>query len=158
MNKQIYYFTNPTKDRHKAREIQLKIEKETGLELENPFYDRAGTPTKEIAALDRGERADVSSGEIIHNDLKKIRDAFGIIAWITRNTSWGSISETFFSSYMLGKPTYIIFDELSRGTCSVCRASNPNNPEHPWPMGNSTKIFGNLHAFIAFAKERLSNG
>lgn len=145
----VFYFTNPTKDRHKARELQLRIEKELAgvLELDNPFYDRAGTPTKEIAQLDRGERAEISEGEIIHNDLKKIRDSEGVVAWITDGTSWGSISETFYSSYVLGKLTYIIFDPHTR--------NNINNPEHPWPKGNSTKIFGSVEAFITFAKARL---
>lgn len=145
----IFYFTNPTKDRHKAREVQLRIEAELKgvLRLVNPFYDNAGTPTKEIASMDRGERSEVSPGEIVHNDLKLIRDLDGVVAWITGNTSWGSISETFFSAYVLGKKTYIIFDPNTR--------NNINNPDHPWPKGNSTKIFGSVDAFIEFAKARL---
>jgi len=144
-----FYYTNPTKDRHKARELQLRIEKELAgiVELDNPFYNRAGTPTKEIAQLDKGVKAEISAGEIIYNDLKKIRDSEGVLAWVTGTTSWGSISETFYSSYVLGKPTYIIFDPHTR--------NNINNPEHPWPKGNSTKVFGSVEAFVEFAKARL---
>lgn len=144
-----FYFTNPTKDRHKARELQLLLEKELHgiLTLSNPFYDVAGQPTEEIGYLDKGLEPQVEPGTIIHNDLKQIRDLDGIIAWITENTSWGSICETFFSSYVLGKPTYLIFDPATR--------NNVNNPDHPWPRGNSTRIFGSYEAFIAFAKEKL---
>ena len=150
-----FYFTNPTYDRHKAREIQLKIEAETGLELVNPFYNKAGVPTKEIKALDKGDRPEVSEGEIIHNDLKLVRDHEGVIAYITKKTSWGSISETFYSAYVLGKPTHLIFDPDSRGGCEHCGITNDNNPDHPWPKGNSTRIFGSVEAFIAYAKEKL---
>lgn len=156
MNK-VYYFTNPTDDRHRSREVQLRIESETGLKLVNPFYDIAGVASKEIKALDRGDFSPISCGEIIHNDLKLVRDCGGVIAFITNKTSWGSIDEVFYSGFEKGFPTYLIFDPDTRdpAVCPCHGIKNPNNPSHPWPKGTVTKIFGTVEGFINFAKEKL---
>jgi len=147
-----FYFTNPTHDRHKAQEIRLLIEKETDIELVSPFYDRAGTPTSEIAKLDRGEKVTISSAEIVQTDFNLVRKLDGVVAYITRKTSWGSISECVFA-WTLGKPVYLIFDPRSQGNCKVCGTFNNNAPNHPFPTEIGDK-FGNIEAFINFAKEK----
>jgi hypothetical protein len=143
-----FYFTNPTADRHKAREIQLQIEKQTGLSLINPFYGADGSPTEEIRQLDNGEPTTVRSPEIVAVDMKMIRDSDGIVGWISDRTSWGSIQEAFYCHQVLAKPVYLIFDPDTR--------SRINNPQHPWAIESSTRIFGNVEGFIAYAKEKLS--
>jgi len=143
-----FYFTNPTDDRHRSREIQLLIEKETGLVLDNPFYDKTGKPTDEIKALDNGEKPKISHNEIVDRDLEMIDNSDGLVAFITDKTSWGSIQECFYASRVIKRPTYIICDPKTR--------SKINNPNHPWVLRNSTKVFGTLEGFIAFAKEKLN--
>ena len=143
-----YYFTNPTADRHKAREIQLLIEKETGLNLINPFYGPDGTPTQEIKQLDNGEKTTVKSPEIVAVDMKMIRESDGIIGWISDRTSWGSIQEAFYCHHVLAKPVYLIFDPDCRNRI--------NNPDHPWAIESSTRIFGTVQGFVQFAKEKLA--
>lgn len=158
-NMDTYYFTNPVDDRERAKEVQRKIEMELKdiLRLVNPFYDQAGNPSKEIAALDKGEIPHVSSGEIVHQDLKLIRDYKGVIGFITNKSSWGSIQEAFFSHYMCGKPTYLIFDPKTSaqklGPCKECGTKNPNNITHPWPAANSTCRFISVDAFIKHMRE-----
>ena len=149
-----FYFTNPTDDRHKAKEIRKQIEKAVNIQLLNPFYDHVGNPTKEIAALDKGKPVSVSDSEIVHSDLKMIRDSDGVIAYITNKSSWGSIQECFVAHYMFGKTVYIIFDPKTQSKCEQCGIKNPNNPKHPWAKANSTRVFGNLEGFIAYAKEK----
>ena len=155
MQNKVFYYTNPTRDRHKARVLQLLIEKETGLKLVNPFYNVDGTPTAEIRAMDRNEKSPVSSGQIVQDDKRLIKTYDGLIGYITNKTSWGSIEESFLAFEVLGKPTYLIFDPDSRGDCEVCGCTNPNNPNHPWPIEHSSRVFGTIEGFIAFAKEKL---
>lgn len=152
-----FYFTNPTFDRHKGQEIRLKIESElkNSVALVSPFYDKGGNPTPEIRALDRGQKPEgVSENDIVETDIDMIREADGLIAWITNKTSWGSIQETYIAFKEMNKPVYIIFDPNTRGVCNHCHGFNPNAPGHPWPLKHSTRTFGNVEAFIAFAKEK----
>lgn len=157
-----FYFTNPTDDRHRSKEVQNRIEKELKgiIELVNPFYDCAGNPTTEIASLDKGEVSKVSDGEIVHSDMKLIRDVDGVVGFITNKTSWGSIQECFGSHYMFGKLTFIIFDPKTSlqklGNCEHCGTKNPNNIKHPWPRANSTCLYDSVEAFIKNMKERYS--
>lgn len=152
-----FYFTNPTYDRHKGQYVRLAIEGELKgiVELVSPFYDRNGTPTPEIAALDKGEVPEIEDDVIVEGDLRKVQECDGLVAWITRRSSWGSIQEACITFREYHKPVYIIFDPFSRGTCQHCKGFNPNHPTHPWARKHATKIFPNIQAFIQFAKERL---
>lgn len=151
-----FYFTNPTFDRHKAQEIRMRIEKEANIELVSPFYDKAGTPTAEIAKLDKGQKPEgISSGEIFQTDMNLVRQLDGIVAYITRKTSWGSITEIVYA-WTLGKKVYLIFDPNSQGNCDICGTFNNNAPKHPFPKELKTRQFGSVDAFIEFAKKEFS--
>lgn len=142
MKKLRLYYTNATADRHKAREIQLKIEAETGLELVNPFYNCNGDPTEEIKQLDSGVQPTVSWSEIVATDKKMIRECDGIVAFISSKSSFGSAMEIFYCHDTLGKPVY-----------SICLDSNTR--QHPWLLEFSNKMFGTIEGFVQFAKEKL---
>ena len=138
-----YYWTNPTADRHKAREIQLYIESQVDLILVSPFYTKDGIPTKEIKQLDNKEIVTVSSAEIVAIDKKLIRDCDGVVGWVSDKTSWGSVMEFIWAYEVACKPVYIIFQDTH------------NLIRHPWASEHSTRMFGTIEGFIAFAKENL---
>lgn len=127
-----WYYTNQTIHRHKAREIELRIEKETGLVLENPFYDGEH---KEIADLDAGRPIKISADEIVGMDLRKVRDSDGIIALMSSNRNIGSAMEIAIGSYSWGKPVYVI-------------APNKSCYNHPWVKYFATRIFRTPSEFI----------
>jgi len=147
MKKLKFYFTNPTDGRHVAKEVERKILASLNIKLENPFYDEYGVPTPEIAELDKGKRTSVSDNEIVDCDLEKIDKTDGLIAWITKDTSWGSVQECFYSSRVVRKPTYIIFHEPDLSKTKLM------NNKHPWARRNSTRVFVGVDNFIAFGKK-----
>lgn len=136
-----FYYTNQTIARHDSRIIEEKIEAETGLELDNPFYDGEA---KEVRALDAGQKSNLSDAEIVAVDIKKIAEADGIVAYIARADvlSIGSWMEIFYCKHMLGRPVYLI-------------SSIDKIREHPWVKYFSTRTFSNAYSFIKFAKENL---
>jgi len=141
--KRHYYFTNQTVHRRKAREIELRIEKETGLRLENPFYDG---DHKEIADLDAGRPIKVTADEIVGADLRKIRDSDGIIALMSSSKNIGSAMEIAIGSYSWGKPVYVI-------ATSKCAYN------HPWIKYFATRLFKTPTEFIKwYHKEGYSIG
>lgn len=138
-----WYFTNQTCHRRRAREIELRIEKETGLRLENPFYDGEH---KEIADLDAGRPIKVTSDEIVGADLRKIRDADGIVALMSSVKNIGSAMEIAIGAYSWGKPVYVI-------------ATNPKLYSHPWIEYFATRRFRTPSEFIKwYHKEGYSIG
>lgn len=137
-----FYWTNQLSDRHEARVIEELIEKHTGLILDNPFYGHDGTPTKEIEQLDNGEPVTISDAEIVAVDMKKIREADGIIAYM-KSYSLGSPMEVFYAHEILGKPVYVI-------------CVNDSMRNHPWLRYCTNRIFNNPREFIRFAKENLN--
>jgi nucleoside 2-deoxyribosyltransferase len=130
--KRHYYYTNQTVHRHRAREIELKIEKETGLRLENPFYDGEH---KEIEDLDAGRPIKVTADEIVGADLRKIRDSDGIVALLSSFKNIGSAMEIAICSYSWGKPVYVI-------------ATNDKLYDHPWVAYFATRRFHSAKEFI----------
>ena len=152
--KPTFYFCNPTAHRHQAQEIRLRIEAETNIDLISPFYEADGTPTEEIRQLDNGEATTIDQYQIVDRDLELIDNSDGIVAYVTNRTSWGSIQECYHAARVCRRPTYIIFDPATRGACSHCGVSNPNNIAHPWAKRNSAKLFESVEEFIAFAKEK----
>lgn len=132
-----FYFTNQTADRHNARAIELKIEKETHLELENPFYDGEA---KEIDDLDAGRPIKISADEIVGMDLRKIRDSKGIVALMSHDRNIGSAMEIAICAYSWGKPVFVI-------------ATQEHLAKHPWIVYFATKIFTHEDEFIKYWKE-----
>lgn len=130
--KKHYYFTNQTVHRHRARQIELRIEKETGLRLENPFYDGEH---KEIADLDAGKPIKITADEIVGADLRKIRDADGILALLSSVRNIGSAMEIAIGAYSWGKPVFVI-------------ATNGKLYNHPWVEYFATKRFHTPSEFI----------
>jgi len=152
-----FYFTNPTFDRHKGQEMRLMIDSELEgtVQLLSPFYDKAGNPTPEIRALDRGEKPEgISKHDIVGSDLDMIEQSDGVVGWITNKTSWGSIQEACIAFREMHKPVYLIFDPKTRGICEHCNGFNPNYPAHPWANKHATRVFGTIEGFIAFAKAK----
>lgn len=129
------YFTNQTADRHKAREIEVKIEKATGLILDNPFYEHDGTPTKEIKVMDAGEKPDMSDAEIVAADLKKIKEADALLAYFSIDRNIGSAMEVAIASFAWGKPVFVIADL-------------PNALNHPWIKYFANQVFATPYEFI----------
>ena len=132
-----FYFTNQTVDRQLAREKELRIERETGLVLDNPFYDG---DAKEVKALDATGTSNLTCDEIVGRDLKRIKDSHGLIALMTNDKDIGSCMEIAIASLMWGRPVYTI-------------ALNKNALNHPWIHYFSDRVFANEYAFIKFAKE-----
>ena len=132
------YFTNQTIDRHKAREIELKIEAATGIELDNPFYDG---DAKEVKSLDSIGKSDMSADEICGRDLKRIRDAEGLLALMTNDRNIGSCMEIAICGHSWGKPVYVI-------------APVEHIRKHPWIVHFATHIFADHYSFIKWYAER----
>ena len=133
-----FYFTNQTVDRKNAREIELKIEDATGLELENPFYDGEA---KEVKSLDSKGTSNLSDAEIVGVDLKKIRESDGIVALVSVDKlNIGSAMEIAICAHSWGKPVYVISPLTWVQT-------------HPWITYFGIKVFPNHYAFIKFAKK-----
>lgn len=126
------YFTNQTADRHYAREVELKIEKATGIELDNPFYDG---DSKEVKQLDATGTSDLSAAEIVAVDLKKIRESDGILALYTHDRNIGSSMEVAIASFMWGLPVYII-------------TQHKHIKNHPWVQYFGIDVFDNAYEFI----------
>lgn len=126
------YFTNQTIDRKNARQVELKIEEMTGLELDNPFYDG---DAKEVKSLDSKGYSDMSADEICGRDLKRIRDAHGLLALMTNDRNIGSCMEIAICGHSWGKPVYVI-------------APVEHIRKHPWIVHFATQIFESHYDFI----------
>ena len=150
----IFYWTNPTGDRHRAQQLRIQLEKELeGLvKFTSPFYNSAGEPNDEIRALDRGKPSPISKYEIKGKDIALITEADGVVAFVTNQTSWGSIQECYESYDVQHKPTYIIFDGRTQGKCKHCNTKNPNDPNHPWALTSCTRAFNSPQSFIDYIK------
>jgi len=133
------YFTNQTIDRQKAREQELKIEEATGIELENPFYDGEA---KEVKSLDSTGTTDLSADEIVGMDLRKIREADGLLAYMSNDRDIGSCMEIAIAAHSWGKPVYII-------------SPSEAHIDHPWIKYFAIRVFKSSYEFIKYAKEHL---
>ena len=134
------YFTNQTIDRQHAREIELKIEQATGIELDNPFYDG---DAKEVRSLDSTGKSNMTADEICGRDLKRIRDSEGLLALMTHDRNIGSCMEIAICGHSWGKPVYVI-------------APIEHIRMHPWIIHFATHIFENHYEFVKWYNERHS--
>lgn len=133
--KPVFYFTNQTCDRKLAREIELRIEKLTGLELRNPFYD---DEAKEVKSLDATGQTNLSPDEIVGMDLRKIRECGALLALMTNDKDVGSCMEIAIAAEHWGFPVYVI-------------ALTPQHYSHPWIKFYASQLFASPYEFIKFA-------
>ena len=144
-----FYYTNQCVNSKEARRLELIIEAQTGLHLENPFFDSDAkesktviTMTKEKLAKGDAGKPKLSADEIVGRDLRKIRESEGIVAMMTSEFCVGSVMEIAIAAFSWGKPVYVI-------------ARNPYFRVHPWIKYFASHIFDDVHAFIEYAKENL---
>ena len=118
------YLAHSFEKRIESRELELEIEKETGIEINNPFYD-CNLRVDDIKKLDKGESIKVPSAEwIVEHDLKHINACDGMLAFIYNfpeisNSSIGTSMEVFYCSYVLKRPviSFVFSNKLK---------------DHPW--------------------------
>jgi hypothetical protein len=79
------YLAHPLELRTQIREIELKIEQETGIEIQNPFYDSGRDDIEDIDNGKKG-RSDLSLDfkAIVEKDLSSIDECDGIVAYIEK--------------------------------------------------------------------------
>ncbi len=131
------YFTNQTIDRVNAREKELRIEQETGIDLDNPFYDG---DAKEVKQLDATGTSDLTPDEIVGRDLKRIKEADGLLAYISNDKNIGSCMEIAIASFSWGKPVYVV-------------TSCDHIYNHPWIVYFANRVFKTDYEFIKYAWE-----
>jgi nucleoside 2-deoxyribosyltransferase len=107
------YLAHPLDLRHEIRAIELAIEKETGIELLNPFYD---TGRDDIYRIDAGEidrhAPDLDHNAIVFKDLGNIEACDGIVAFIKRGTySIGTICEMWDTAMIKRKPVFVVSED-----------------------------------------------
>lgn len=110
------YLAHPMVLRKEVREIELIIERETGIELFNPFYD--DPDRKDIEDIDGGtkDQWDVSPSAIVYGDLTNLLRCDGVVALIPSETLViGTVCEAWYGM-ACGKTVFIITDL----------------PRHPW--------------------------
>lgn len=128
MNK--IYLAHPIRDREWVRKLEIKLEKELGIELLNPFYD--GPERQDIVDIDMGKvmeyAATLDEDKIVNNDLKLIDKSDGTLAILTNKKTIGTIMEIMYSK-MTKKTVWII-------------CTDPELIGHPWlRWASDDKIF-----------------
>jgi nucleoside 2-deoxyribosyltransferase len=143
------YFAHNFNNRKDFRELELKLEKELGIELFNPFYDDPdrGEEMKELDARmakakdriqqfkNRFNRDNDDAKEIVRRDLKNLAASDGLIT-IVEKPSFGTTIEIC-NAVLMRKPVYFISKDYSN---------------HPWIKIYATKTFETVEKFKEFIK------
>ena len=130
------YLAHPLEDRIKFRNWQIKIEREIGINIVNPFYD---VYNPHIEELDAGKKIkNLDYNMIVQRDISLIAASDGIITIINNTKSYGTIQEMVYAK-MLNKPVY-----------SLITSGDIN---HSWLKYHSTKRFGEYKRLENFLKE-----
>jgi hypothetical protein len=141
----VFYYANQFKNRHIALELQKELEYYHGLRLVNPFYDMQ---REDIIAIDEAERSHVilplrtidSCRQTMLNDLEIISECDGIVCILYDHDVIGSFMETFYASYVLKIPVYLIcYDRTIR--------------EHLWIRALCWKIFETVEDFKSYVRD-----
>ena len=131
-NRTHLYLSHPVSLRTMIRKFELYIEKNSRLELFNPFYD---ADRKEIKAMDAGK--DISEiyrklnpTKIVEDDINYINHCDGIVSFLGDGDakSFGTICEVWYA-YERGIPIFIITHFLQ---------------EHPWVKYVTKKTGGKI--------------
>jgi nucleoside 2-deoxyribosyltransferase len=112
------YLAHPLPLRAWIRKIELEIEKDTGIELLNPFYDTGRDDIEDIDAGRKG-RSDPSLDfiNIVEKDLSNVQKSDGVLAYVTTQVhSIGTLCEIW-EAVKLGLPVFVI---------------SPDSTMHPW--------------------------
>jgi len=140
----IYYFCNPTADRHLAKEVWMKLRdalKGTAY-IANPFYYQNGDAKPEIRALDAGGKPRITDRDIEEMDLELIHMATdGLIAYLSPNTSHGSAMELWICDKDLGRPVQ-----------AMGKTTVGDRDEHPWIANRIHQKYENVYELIKFIK------
>jgi nucleoside 2-deoxyribosyltransferase len=115
---------HPLEARKTVREFELEIEKRTGIELVNPFYDRE---RDDIIDIDNGKttRWQIPAAPVVEADIAAIRECDAFLAILTDKLSIGTPMEIVYA-YLAKKPIYILdFNEVGK---------------HPWIRYHATTV------------------
>ena len=135
-----YYLAHPYDSRKKVREWELGVEKRTGVELHNPFYDVDRKDIQDLDAGGVGRYDQLDPDTLVVRDLGAIRDSDGMVAIVDGALSYGTIME-------------IVYGHMS---CEPCFLIVTNGHEkHPWLVYHSDKIFTSFEAFETFIKKEM---
>jgi len=141
MKKPKFYFANQTSMALQGLEVQRYIEARVLIELDNPFFDKAGVPTQEMKNILYGESNPVNQYEVTGRDINKVCEDDGIVAYFSCNelcigTAW----EMAVCRHAWGKPVYII-DEVP----------DKDIKKHPFPPYYGIPVFPSKEKFVDFA-------
>lgn len=132
MRLQTGYLAHPFDSRKTVRIWEQKFERDTGIDLVNPFYDIERTDVEEIDQ-NRAERYEkLDHIHLVERDLTAIYASDFIVAFITGDLSYGTIQEIVYAA-LAEKPVYLI---VSNG-----------HADHPWLKYHADKIFTNTADF-----------
>lgn len=145
-----FYLAHPFPDRHLIRDkIEPLIEKETGLDLINPFYDERyerEDVTKVDAGMQHASDQSLNPQKIVDGDLANVKRASGVIAIVSPNISVGTFMELFYSAYVLHGDCYVICLE----------GVTERQSQHPWLRYMTNEhIFKSPEEFIKYWKEEV---
>lgn len=107
MTSKSVYIAHPYADQELGLAVQARIET-LGIRVVNPFQ-REEQKTYSQVIQSKGEFTKEQCDEIVEMDLKKIRDTDGVVCLLTEKLSIGTSMETFYSSYILGHPTFSLY-------------------------------------------------
>lgn len=145
------YFAHNFNNRKEFRQLELKLEKELGIELFNPFYDDAERE-EEMRELDkvvatakdrigqfenRFNRVQDQAGDIVKRDLRNLADCDGLFT-LVKKPSFGTTIEIC-NAVLMRKPVYFVSKLYSN---------------HPWIKIYATHIFKTIEEFKRHIKEQ----
>jgi hypothetical protein len=141
------YFAHNFNHRKGFREIELRLEKELGIELFNPFYDDI-TRTEEMNLMDNPEKTEdrnqaphhewciVNHKMLVARDLKNLVKQDGLLT-IIMEPSIGTTLEIA-NAKLMCKPIYVISEKYY---------------DHPWILTYATHIFKTIEEFKQYIKD-----
>ncbi len=141
-----FYLAHPLRMEAEVREAELKFEKETGFQLENPFWDemKFNPEREQLLEIKNGTRKpnffkDKEFAKVIvDRDLKLIEHCDGLLAIVdVEKKSIGTLMELFYAKRTLQRKVYVITKTMK---------------EHPFILALSDEIFESWEEFTKFMK------
>jgi nucleoside 2-deoxyribosyltransferase len=117
------YLAHPIKIRREIRDQELQFERNTGIELINPFYDPKGNnaEVENIKQIDKCVKSawtmDLDCDAIVNADLESINLCEGIVAWVEKTVGTIGTFMEIWEAFRTGKKVYVI---------------SPDWDTHPW--------------------------